>query len=437
MGKWTKRLFGVIGILAVAAVLNGLLRPLQEHFPVTIGASPYAPPSDVDDRPFVGLALSGGGARAAAFAAGGIEALAEHVPLAEITHVSSVSGGGFAASYLATRAHNDCSAPYDKAACVEYFDNMRAVAAPSSMWGIEKYQILDPRRVLSPSRRLNSLQDVLNSPDFLADKTFTELDEGKTWFFNAVSYDNGRPFVFSNGTLPPAERAATTVVPDSIRSLTFSDKTTLRPAPTDLPISLAVATSAAFPPYLGPTTLTINGGEEYWHLGDGGIVENTGVATLREALHARGGNERAVIYSFDAGQRLDSEESLKTLDLSIWTTQITRTVDVLNGYAGGYREELLDALDLQAGIDVEVIEFDYLDVNLMVSDYDVAVPAATRAKWENWDWWQDTYGCGQRTQTPAAYLANVPTRLSISDCNKGLISEAAKFLVMMRFANIP
>lgn len=437
MGKLIKRAFALICVLAIAAILNGILRPLHEHFAVTLADLPPQELTRDPDRPFVGLSLSGGGARAAAFSAGGIEALAKYVPLETITHVSSVSGGGFTASYMATVPYVGCSPEYEKSACEAYFDRLRAVASPPSMWGIEKFQLTDPRRILSPSRRLNSLQQVMNQADFLSGKTFSELDPNKTWYFNAVSYDNGRPFVFSNGTLPAAGSPETQGVPLAIRSETFSDAHNLRAAPPDMPISLAVATSAAFPPYLGPTTLTIDGGQEYWHLGDGGIVENTGIATLREALHARGGNEKATIYSFDAGQRLDINASLKTLDLSIWTTQITRTVDILNEYAGGFRGELFDALDTQKGIKLDIITFDYQDVGKILGDPTRTVPGDLRKRWTDWAWWMAEHNCAARDDKPAQALIEIPTRLSIADCNKGLISEAAKFLVIMHFEYPP
>ena len=60
----------------------------------------------------MGIALSGGGSRAATFAAGALEALAAYpvtqntrtVSLLEtVTHISSVSGGSLAAAYFAMK----------------------------------------------------------------------------------------------------------------------------------------------------------------------------------------------------------------------------------------------------------------------------------------------------------------------------------------------
>lgn len=56
------------------------------------------------EAPVIAVALSGGGSKAAPFALGVLEALVERGDLEEIDHVSSVSGGGYAALHLYSRA---------------------------------------------------------------------------------------------------------------------------------------------------------------------------------------------------------------------------------------------------------------------------------------------------------------------------------------------
>lgn len=434
----------------VAAIIYGFIVPLKVHFravltPV-VGSGQSAAQSAAqsttrsavkspvpgtepnlgqpqDAPPFIGLALSGGGARAALFAAAGMKALHARGLLDEVTHVSSVSGGGFAASYWALN-------PLPLVGGADaYFAKMQTVLAHDFFWDVQMRQFREPARAFSPSRRLVSLQDALDSPEFLRGATFHDVPAARTFFFNAVSYDTGQRFVFSNGTLPPPDASTPAILPAALRALSFSDANGLRCTPDAVPLSLAVATSAAFPPYLGPTTLQIEnnqgGGTEYWHLGDGGVVENSGVETLREAIYALGENQRAKIYVFNAGQRLDSVLSKKSHDISIWSRDVTRLVDVLLEYANAHRETMFDALDRRHGTEVEIIEFDYLEVVELVNSQ-----SPPDARWLSWEGWIDATPADKAaSKTPADHLAKIPTALKITRCNRELITAAAEYLV--------
>lgn len=430
--KYLWSLLGVLAILAVAAVLNGLLRPLEIHYEATPDKT--AQPAPQIDAPFVGLALSGGGARAAIFAAAGMEALSRHGQLSAVTHVSSVSGGGFPASYLALNPPGACVGAGGDADCSDsYFAAMKDVVGPSNMYGLDLRQIIYPWRILSPSYRLTSLQDVLNTPAFLAGRTFKDMPKDRHFFFNTVSYDTGQPFVLSNAALP-----ANSTLPDELRSLSFGDVPTLDATPDDLNVSFAVATSAAFPPYVGPATIEVSGDpDRYVHLGDGGIFENTGIATLREVLLAEDAPRSATIYVFNAGLALDQDLSSNTHDISIWSRDVSRLVDVLITYAGRYRDALLDGYDRDRGADVEIVEFNYRDLpGLIEQGLLTPVPNATRS-FESWQGWRGI--CRPSAQrgydTPADLLLEIPTRLSITPCHKQLIDDAATALVDRHFAN--
>jgi len=50
--------------------------------------------------------------------------------------------------------------------------------------------------------------------------------------------------------------------------------------PCPLHLSGAVTASASFPPLIGPITLRIGAEDTYWHVGDGGLYENSGVESL-------------------------------------------------------------------------------------------------------------------------------------------------------------
>lgn len=63
-------------------------------------------------------------------------------------------------------------------------------------------------------------------------------------------------------------------------------------------VSLAMATIAAFRPCLGAMTIKVaetGKAPRYMHLGDGGVLENSGDETLLEAVNARGPDQNARI----------------------------------------------------------------------------------------------------------------------------------------------
>lgn len=422
-------LWGLVGLIAciIVAITNGFIAPLRVHFTVRLPQAAQ-PVQDAGgkDRPFVGLALSGGGARAAVFATAGMKALEVRGLLADVTHVSSVSGGGFAASYLALH-------PIPEAGADAYFAKMQGVMAHDYFWDTQIQQLRKPSRLFSPSRRFQSLQEALERPDFLENATFAALPRDRKFYFNAVSYDTGQRFVFSNATLPPYGVLGANALPVALRSLSFFNADGDRVTPSNLPVSLAVATSAAFPPYLGPMTIQVDADDgaatQYWHLGDGGVLENQGVETLREAIYAQPDPAPATIYSFDAGQELDSDLSHNTLDISIWSKDVTRLVDVLSVYAATQRNTHYDAIDARTGAQIDLITFNYMDVVRLARSDNPPDP-----KWLTWDGWINaTEKDRQESATPADHLAKIPTALKITPCNQELISEAAAFLVNQQF----
>ncbi|MEP5153009.1 patatin-like phospholipase family protein [Planktotalea sp.] len=420
----------IVGVIVIA-VLNGFIAPLKIHFRTDPAALPIAPSKgDEQAQPFVGLALSGGGARAAVFGAAGMKALHASGLLTPVTHVSSVSGGGFPASYFALHPM-----PAEGTGDA-YFEQMLDVIAHDYFWDTQMQQLRKPRRAFSPSRRLVSLQDALERPDFLGTATFADLPQDRTFFFNSVSYDTAQRVPLSNGALPAPEDAnSASVLPKRLRSLTFSDAVNLRAAPSDFPVSLAVASSAAFPPYLGPNTIEVlqaNGeAAQYWHLGDGGVFENLGLETLREAVFAQGPNQNATIYAFNAGMQIDSQLSKNTLDISIWSRDVTRLVDVLSEYATSHRESMFDALDKTHGMNIDVIEFNYMDIARLVKSGNAPHP-----RWLSWEGWTHATAADRaQSETPADHLAKIPTALKISAGHRELIAMAAEDLVSLHFSS--
>jgi predicted acylesterase/phospholipase RssA len=120
---------------------------------------------------------------------------------------------------------------------------------------------------------------------FLAGKTFGDLYAAgpglPVLLVNAASYDEARRFLFSSVCIG-AETGA-------LRSASFSRPGCERAVPQDFPVSLAVTASAAFPGLFGPVALEVPAScdvaePEWWHLGDGGMIDNSGIDTLEEVV---------------------------------------------------------------------------------------------------------------------------------------------------------
>lgn len=424
--------FGGVFALVILVVLSGLLSPLKIHN--SEPKDPCAPPRAVvsaDVKPFVGLAFSGGGARAALFSAAGMAALNDRGFLDDVTHVSSVSGGGFPAAYFALNQEDICSSPARPELCSpRFFERMNDVVSHNFRAEIRLNQIGHPVRLLRPSHRLTSLQEALDSDVFVGGCTFGDIDDRRSFYFNTVSYDTGQRFVFSNAALPHPNAQDDGLLPPSVRALSFSGPDETRTTPDDFPISLAVATSAAFPPYLGPLTLQFDGVADgpsrYRHLGDGGVLENTGVETLIEAYLAQPDRTPATIYAFNAGQSLDKNASQNTADLSIFSSNLPQFVDVLLEYAGGQRAAFIAELIASNGLEIEIVTLDYLDIGPIV-----VASNSVDGMWSDWSNWPS--GCRglavNRNRSPVDALRAIPTDLRISHCNALIIAEAAEFLV--------
>lgn len=370
----------------------------------------------------VGLAFSGGGSRAAVFAAAAAEALSSRGFLDGVTHLSSVSGGSFAAAYLSAIPPPDCPGAADEAgrrACrAAYFDAFRQAMREDYFLATLQRQIVNLNRLTSPTRRVSSLQDALDAR-FLADRTFGDLAPDPVLLINAASFDTARRFVFTNLVIPDEPGGAGLRSREVLRTGSFSLPGCPRGTPGDLPVSLAVATSAAFPPVFGPTTLRVpaaceGDGAEYWHLGDGGILDNSGVETLQEivlaGLEAGAPIRRVLILSIHAGLPLDPEASRASSDLSLWTSDPGRVVTIANRRAEAYRALFWEGAAAGLGIDYEVVTLRYLDADL--AEWPASCPEALR-----------------RSDSPRDHLRGVPTDLEITPCDADLVEAAAHLLV--------
>ena len=240
---------------------------------------------------FIGLAMSGGGSRAANFGSAVLWELDRLGILKHVQYVSTVSGGSLAGAYYVT--FRDDPLKWNK-------QNLQQVMSQSfESWPL--WYGLNPLHWLqylgTSYNRSHLLEEVLYRRVF-EKRTFGHLRDGApTLLINATDYSTGERFVFSNYSF------------DTMKSDLGA-----------LPISVGVTASAAFPGILPVVTLrdfseeggqrwadnfkhgttiyfrhsVLGGnptGDQYFHLFDGGVSDNLGLDTLRDtyiSLRRRG-----------------------------------------------------------------------------------------------------------------------------------------------------
>jgi NTE family protein len=275
------------------------------------------PPSKVAG---IALALSGGGFRATLFHLGVVERLYELGVLDQVAYLSTVSGGSILGATLALNWEALRTAPPETRAAV--FDDRMVRPILGLVQADLRNRAL--RRCFRPSRLLsqrgNVLAEVLDELHF----------QGKT-LGDLPRLDNGGPRVAINATnLRTAKRFRFSQ--DSIGDYKCYSETDVA----RLPVSTAVAASAAYPPTFAPLVLPFLGPYHAWTfaspperveakgpparevaLVDGGVYENLGLSAARQRADR--------IIAVDAGAPIDLEE--RTAE-SISATSL-RAVDVM------------------------------------------------------------------------------------------------------------
>lgn len=444
--------FVAIGIILGAMLSTGcvMFMPDRIHYTLDSAENPAVPnqsctESSAPGELMFGVALSGGGSRAAVFAAAGLEALWEHGLLEQITHISSVSGGSMASSYYLTNepACDQLTGEDERQECWRAFFSDYQQAMRRNYINRAELRQLMPNRFLSPTRRVTSFQEELDKR-FLNDVTFSEItaepaSDGNPGrpviLINASSYDAGRRFVFSNVCLAEdvsegssdtggrsqadAQRA---IDRDGLRATSFSSEGCARPVPGDFPVSLAVATSAAFPPLMGPITIQAkdacgSGETHWWHLGDGGIIENSGLDTLEEVVlrdRAAGGElDKVFLLSLDAGKNTTARARWRMRNVDMWTSPsgISTVVNAPRVAAREYHDIFWQ--DMRADLQQDGVDFDLRTL---------AYTMATLDRWPD--------SCSQRAEAPTAEdFEAISTDLKIGTCHADLLTRAAHQLV--------
>lgn len=199
----------------------------------------------------LGIALSGGGFRAAAFHLGALRKLESLGLLDRIDLLTCVSGGSIAGAAVALNWHNA-----QRLDILEDYLRTRSVAVSSVLGGL-----LDPFE-----SRLEKLADSYDEHLF-GGHSLQRLTDGPRLYLNATNLATGNAFFFVTGGGLPCEMGD--------HELGFVPADGFR-------ISHAVAASSAFPPVFPPLKLTRqsyspSSQADYVTLSDGGIYDNLGV----------------------------------------------------------------------------------------------------------------------------------------------------------------
>jgi hypothetical protein len=347
-------------------------------------------------RPLVGVAISGGGNRSALFASYVLELLGS-LPvdvatgttgqdaqpdsfLDTVDHISSVSGGSFAAAYFGMKSPghygvliSDQPVPKTYADFFSAFHTEMNFNWEAALFGLNGFSFG------SNADRLAKAID----RQFLDGATFANLDQREATgaspylIFNATHYDSGRRFVMT--TIPSSKFCLNTeqflqdvvytpssgqaendakhlakldqcdrhdpLTPEGFDS--FWNPSMLRGVATrDFPLSRVVATSGSFPLLVGPVAYTVLGDASLLHLIDGGVADNSGVESLTQLFLRdliKNPKQKGLIVELDASLPFNARGTTISEDkspLSVFLHDPTRPSDIQEVRASLYRQDL-------------------------------------------------------------------------------------------------
>lgn len=230
------------------------------------------------DRPRLGLALSGGGVRAAVFHLGVLRHLAQQRRLEDVAHISTVSGGSLIVG--AIFSHAGFQWPHSEQYLKEIYPALRERLTSGDLLSLRalgwKGAVRESFRILF--RRAEILPKVLAS-QWGVSGSMKDLPDSPEWHINATCYETGKNWRFSKKMM--------------------GDWQFGRHFSPDVPIANAIAASAAVPYAIG--ALRIDLPEHGWwetdpatrkplrqksplmrrvRLWDGGAYENMGLEAI-------------------------------------------------------------------------------------------------------------------------------------------------------------
>ncbi|MCC6680828.1 MAG: patatin-like phospholipase family protein [Phycisphaeraceae bacterium] len=269
----------------------------------------------------VAVAISGGGERAANFAAGifvGLErirhsAQPEHNALGEIDYASTISGGGMAMGVYVASLHDYVAAhrslegysfekAFDPAGGPGTDPDLRRHLERSytdvlleGMFSLTRLKFITRGNFLERSFNNELLGGTFRGDDLMLGDLFARAGEGPGpdyylpfWVPNACSYENGAIFPFTPDILKLYQVTRYT---HNLKHVTFSDDLPLDSPDYQrwieaMPVSVGVTASGNFPGAVPATTLgsRMDPLNPWLHLFDGGLADNLGVMTALNLL---------------------------------------------------------------------------------------------------------------------------------------------------------
>lgn len=375
----TRRLSAVV-CMALASLASGCFGSPVYTAPRSLPAnSCLAAPADAEQ--VVGLAVSGGGSRAALFAAGGMEALAKlrvgsdrRSLLDHVSYVSSVSGGSLASAYYTLKKpprelpvlspNGELSPEYQ-----QFFTQFEKIMSLDFEGPLLRRQIFR-LRWFNPAWAAKSLGEILRE-DYLGEATFQDLMHREAQgdvpylILNTTLYNSGRRFImstlpaeyshydlFHSLSLPEGSDLESPLVSDALRAR-WESLISVTPQDLELDhcqvqVATAVAASMSFPPLIGPITFQIEGQDLYWHAGDGGLSDNTGIESLAMLFMKKiqaGKIRRGLIIALDSsfpfdvgGERLNSFAE----GFSLFSYDYSRIPTIMEERVAAYRALFLN-----------------------------------------------------------------------------------------------
>jgi len=315
--------------------------------------------------PGIGLALSGGGFRATLFHLGTLWRLNELGLLGRLARISSVSGGSITSGLLGLRWPQLSFQGGVAANFVEIVVKPLRAFCERSIDALAVGEgALVPWKSVSDAVREKYEEHLLGTA------TLQVLPDTPCFVFNATNFQTGRDFRFS-------KPYAGDYLIGLVRNPSFR-------------ISLAVAASSAFPPFLSPVTLELDPasfertrGADLWdriefrkvvRLTDGGVYDNLGLETVWNRLDT--------VLCSDAGAPFQEDADLDTA----WHRQALRALDVATDQSRALRKRaLVDDLERKLrkgaywGIGTEIASYQLADA-LPVAPAKASALAALRTR---------------------------------------------------------
>lgn len=181
-----------------------------------------------------------------------------------------------------------------------------------------------------------------------------------------------------------------------------------------------VAASASLPLVVGPVTLRL--GSTYWHLGDGGLFDNTGIETLEHLMFNKLARQdstgSALILALDSARQVGEEELAREKDFWL-SSHPDLVVDIPMGRAEAYHQAVWQELrEKQFGERIERVDLRYMHAGIrpdQLPDSCASIEGLC-----------DEQDCAESI---ARYVGAIPTHLKIKDCDADLIELAAHQVV--------